>query len=131
LNNLKSLFLDGNRISDISPLLTNSGIASGDEIRLQWNPLSAASYSDHLTQLKARGVLGLDNIAAPQVTEPPAAPPAPEAAPEIPAGPRPEIAPDSSEGTPPYFLWVAVAAILLVAGLFYTGYRRPRRGYHR
>jgi hypothetical protein len=128
LTNLEALFLDGNRISDISPLSANTGIGAGDMVRLQLNPLSAASYNDYLPQLKARGVLGLDNIAPPPVVEPPEQPAEPEAAPEVPIAPVPEstLPPTSeNEWSLPLLFWL-VLATAIVSGLFYLGYRRRR-----
>ena len=127
LTNLEALFLDGNRISDISPLLANEGISAGDEVRLQLNPLSDESYYEYLPQLEARGVLGLGSIAAPEAAG--AAPAAEtEAAtdmPEIQVGSGPKPAGGSSDGgVASYSLWIGVVAILLVARLFYAGYRR-------
>lgn len=129
LTNLEALFLDSNRISDILPLSANTGIGAGDMVRLQLNPLSAASYYDYLPQLKARGVRGLDNIASPPVVEPPAQPADPEAAPEVPIGPGPgdTLPPASEKEWSPSLVFWLVLATAVVSGLFYLGFRRRHK----
>ena len=56
LNNLEHLELQGNNISDISPLVENSGLSRGDVVWLDNNPLSNTSVNDYISQLEARGV---------------------------------------------------------------------------
>jgi internalin A len=56
LNNLTSLDLSNNQISDIKPLVDNSGISNGDSIYLEGNHLSDTSISVYIPQLEARGV---------------------------------------------------------------------------
>jgi Leucine-rich repeat (LRR) protein len=55
-NKLADLRLDSNQISDISPLVANVGISSGDLVDIQNNPLSQESYDTFIPQLQARGV---------------------------------------------------------------------------
>jgi len=56
LTNLNYLYLDSNQISDISPLVSNSGINSGDTVSLEGNPLSTTSCTVYIPQLQSRGV---------------------------------------------------------------------------
>jgi hypothetical protein len=46
-----------NNISDISPLVENSGISAGDFVGLSGNPLSTDSINVYIPQLEARGVI--------------------------------------------------------------------------
>jgi len=50
------LDLDYNEISDIDPLVENTGIDSGDEVDLLDNPLSSTSIDTYIPALQARGV---------------------------------------------------------------------------
>ena len=54
--NLTFLQLWGNNISDISPLVANTGLGSGDEVNLKSNPLSSVSINTHIPALQRRGV---------------------------------------------------------------------------
>ena len=56
LTNLTSLDLWENNISDISPLAENTGLAGGDEVYVQGNPLSYLSIHTHIPTLQSRGV---------------------------------------------------------------------------
>jgi Leucine-rich repeat (LRR) protein len=56
LTDLYNLDLDNNEIINILPLVNNSGLASGDYVHLEYNPLSAASFHTHIPALQARGV---------------------------------------------------------------------------
>jgi Leucine-rich repeat (LRR) protein len=56
LGNLTILNLHANQISDIKPLVDNPGIASGDTVYLNTNPLSSTSVDDYILALEARGV---------------------------------------------------------------------------
>jgi hypothetical protein len=56
LTNLGWLELHNNQISDISPLIDNEGLAGGDTVTLQGNPLSSDSINIYIPQLEARGV---------------------------------------------------------------------------
>ena len=56
LTNLTELLLGNNNISDISPLAANTGLESGDTVRLQGNPLSYQSIHTHIPTLQSRGV---------------------------------------------------------------------------
>ena len=56
LANLEGLYLNNNNISDISALVNNVGLAVGDGMNLQNNPLSAKSINAYIPQLEARGV---------------------------------------------------------------------------
>ena len=54
--NLQVLYLWENNISDISPLVANSGLSAGDTVDLRDNPLSTTSVNVFIPQLEARGV---------------------------------------------------------------------------
>jgi hypothetical protein len=45
-----------NQIGDISPLVDNEGLSTGDEVYLSENPLSPDSINIYIPQLEARGV---------------------------------------------------------------------------
>jgi hypothetical protein len=53
---LQRLDLRYNQISDISPLVNNSGIGEGDRVDLRDNPLNDEAYEVHITALQERGV---------------------------------------------------------------------------
>jgi len=55
------LFLENNQISDISPLVNNSGIGKGDEVNLRGNPLNDEAHEVHIPALQKRGVKILFN----------------------------------------------------------------------
>ncbi|MFP4502250.1 MAG: leucine-rich repeat domain-containing protein [Candidatus Hydrogenedentota bacterium] len=52
---LENLNLDNNSIEDIAALVSNSGMGTGDEIRLQYNPLSQSARCDQIAALETRG----------------------------------------------------------------------------
>jgi len=54
--NLYELNLSSNNISDISPLIENSGLAVEDTVYLNGNPLSTTSINVYIPQLETRGV---------------------------------------------------------------------------
>jgi len=56
LTRLEKLYIGKNRIADISPLVENGGLAAGDEVHLEGNPLDGRSISDFIPQLQERGV---------------------------------------------------------------------------
>ena len=56
LNHLIVLDLWGNNVSDLSPLVANTGLGRGDAIQLRNNPLSATARLSHLSTLQDRGV---------------------------------------------------------------------------
>ena len=56
LANLTELLLGNNNISDISPLVANTGLESGDTVRLRRNSLSYQSIHTHIPTLQNRGV---------------------------------------------------------------------------
>ena len=56
LTNLTNLYITDNSISDIAPLVTNTGLGSGDEVDVRNNPLSATSLNTHIPALQGRGV---------------------------------------------------------------------------
>lgn len=56
LNNLIYLYLGNNNISDILPLVSNTGLGSGDRVFVNNNPLNAASINTHIPALQSRGV---------------------------------------------------------------------------
>ena len=66
LINLKNLGLEYNSISDLSPLVVNTGLGSGDTVKVQGNPLSYQSIHTHIPTLQSRGVtVEFDNQAHP------------------------------------------------------------------
>jgi Leucine-rich repeat (LRR) protein len=56
LTNLSELDLRHNSVSDILPLVNNAGLATGDQLHLQDNPLSDISINTYIPALEARGV---------------------------------------------------------------------------
>ena len=54
--NLTYLSLNDNNISDISPLVANTGLGSRDHVHLWGNPLSSLSLNAHIPGLRDRGV---------------------------------------------------------------------------
>lgn len=56
LANLTHLYLHDNQISDLKPLVDNQGIASGDTVSLNTNPLSSVSVDVYIPALEVRGV---------------------------------------------------------------------------
>lgn len=56
LTKLTGLDLRDNQISDIEPLVASKGLAEGDAVSLEYNPLSDASVNMHIPQLIERGV---------------------------------------------------------------------------
>ncbi len=56
LEDLNILNLEGNQIGDVSPLVDNAGMGSGDTVNLEGNPLSTTSCNTHIPALKVRGV---------------------------------------------------------------------------
>ena len=53
---LTNLNLGGNSISDISPLVANTGLGSGDTVELRGNRLSSLAFDTHIPTLQSRGV---------------------------------------------------------------------------
>ena len=53
---LQRLDLRYNQISDISPLVNNSGIGEGTGVNVRENPLNDEAYSIHIPALQERGV---------------------------------------------------------------------------
>lgn len=56
LNQIKTLFLNVNQIAEISALLDNDGLDSGDVIQIMANPLSDHAKTVDIPALEARGV---------------------------------------------------------------------------
>ena len=56
LTNLTHLWLRENSISDISPLVANTGLGEGDKVYVTGNPLSYQSIHTHIPSLQSRGV---------------------------------------------------------------------------
>ena len=56
LTNLTHLNLDNNCLSDLSPLVANTGFGNGTEVDVRKNPLSAESLNTHIPVLQSRGV---------------------------------------------------------------------------
>ncbi len=54
--NLTYLSLNDNNISDISPLIANTGLGSRDHVHLWGNPLSSLSLNDYIPALRGRGI---------------------------------------------------------------------------
>ena len=54
--NLTYLSLNDNNISDISPLVANTGLGTGDHVHLWGNPLSSLSLNAYIPALRDRGV---------------------------------------------------------------------------
>ena len=54
--NLTELSLDGNSISDLSPLVSNTGLGSGDKVNVRSNSLNTVSINTHIPTLQGRGV---------------------------------------------------------------------------
>ena len=66
LTNLAKVVLRYNRISDLSSLVANTGLGSGDTVKVQGNPLSYQSIHTHIPALQSRGVtVESDNQAHP------------------------------------------------------------------
>ncbi len=58
-----SLNLAGNDIEDLSPLVANTGLGSGDKIDVGGNPLNSTSIDTHIPTLESRGVeVEFDNL---------------------------------------------------------------------
>ena len=56
LISLDHLILGENFISDLSPLLSNTGLGSGDKIEVYGNPLSEDSLKTHIIALRRKGI---------------------------------------------------------------------------
>ena len=56
LTNLNFVNLQENSVSDISALVANTGLGSGDEVNVKGNPLSSLSLHTHILVLQSRGV---------------------------------------------------------------------------
>ena len=57
LINLTELRLENNTISDIAPLVENTGLGLGNWVDVRGNPLSDTSINTHIPALQARGVI--------------------------------------------------------------------------
>ena len=55
LTSLAKVVLRYNRISDLSSLVANTGLGSGDTVKVQGNPLSYQSIHTHIPDLRSRG----------------------------------------------------------------------------
>ena len=53
---LTTLNLSGNSVTDLSPLVSNTGLGSGDTVDVRGNPLSYVSITTHIPALQSRGV---------------------------------------------------------------------------
>ena len=67
--NLTNLVIWDNNISDLSPLVTNTGLGSGDEVNVDGNPLSYTSINTHIPTLRSRGVVVSANNLKPPMLE--------------------------------------------------------------
>jgi hypothetical protein len=56
LLNLSYVRLWDNQITDIKPLVDNSGIGDGDIVALTGNPLNEKTLDEYIPALQARGV---------------------------------------------------------------------------
>jgi hypothetical protein len=56
LPSIHHMYLGGNQISDLSPLVANPGLAGGDSVWVDNNPLSDESLNIQIPALEARGV---------------------------------------------------------------------------
>ena len=56
LTKLEELYLANNLISDVAPLVSNSGLGAGDYVRLDGNPWSADAVAVDIPALRQRGV---------------------------------------------------------------------------
>ena len=56
LTKLAYLDLHRNKISDVAPLATNTGLGSGDQVDVTGNPLNDASINTHIPALQNKGV---------------------------------------------------------------------------
>ena len=56
LTNLTTLRLSSNSISDLLPLVANTGLSSGDKVDVRNNPLSDQSRNVYIPALRSRGV---------------------------------------------------------------------------
>ena len=54
--NLTWLYLKGNAISDLSPLVANTGLGNADSVEVSGNPLNYASIYTHIPALQEQGV---------------------------------------------------------------------------
>jgi hypothetical protein len=57
LTSLTELHLWDNEISDIYPLVQNTGLGAGDIVDVELNPLTSDSIAIYIPQLEARGVI--------------------------------------------------------------------------
>ena len=73
LTNLTSLHLAGNNVSNLSPLVANAGLGSGDTINVRGNPLSNLSIHTHIPILQSRGVTVEFDNQTPTILSPTAA----------------------------------------------------------
>ena len=55
LINLEELDLEGNQISNIKPLVANTGLSKWDKVWLAGNPLSPTSTHIYIPHLRRRG----------------------------------------------------------------------------
>ena len=56
LTSLEWLYLSSNSISNIAPLVANTGLGEGDQVDVRNNPLSTTSINTHIPALQGRGV---------------------------------------------------------------------------
>ena len=67
--NLTELVLRNNLISDLWPLVANTGLRNGDKVNVKGNPLSDLSINTHIPTLQSRGVtVEFDDIVVPPKT---------------------------------------------------------------
>ena len=69
LNNYNIRGLSYNSISDLAPLVANTGLGDGDQVDVRSNPLSATSLNTHILALQDRGVAVRFGASKPAVQE--------------------------------------------------------------
>ena len=69
LNNYYIRGLSYNNISDLAPLVANTGLGNGDQVDVRRNPLSATSLNTHIPALQDRGVAVRSGASKPAVQE--------------------------------------------------------------
>jgi len=52
---MEKLYLEYNQIADLAPLVANSGLGAGDDVWVEYNPLSSQSLMEYIPALQARG----------------------------------------------------------------------------
>jgi len=69
LTQLTKLHAHGNQVGDLAPLIHNAGLGTGDDLRIESNPLTAHSITQLIPVLLSRGVASL--VWEPHTNQPP------------------------------------------------------------